>query len=96
MAHVRIARFHLDPEDTEKMLIAREELIAAIRQRCTGLTQASLGRVDERSWLDVWRWETRADLDRALEAGPTFAEGPVVFALTQELTTEDVSLVDER
>jgi hypothetical protein len=96
MNHTRIARFHVDPDDTEKMLIAREELIAAIRRRCPGLIQAILGRVDERTWVDVWRWESRADLDRALEAGPTIAEGPGVFALTQELTTEDVSHVDER
>jgi hypothetical protein len=96
MQHTRIARFHVDPDDTEKMLTARGELIAAIRRRGPGLIQASLGRVDERTWLDVWRWQSRVDLDRALEAGPMIAEGPVVFALTQDLTTEDVSLVDER
>jgi hypothetical protein len=96
MNHSRIARFHVDPDDAERMLTARGELIAAIRRRFPGLIQASLGRVDERTWVDVWRWESRADLDRALEEGPMIAEAPVVFALTQELITEDVSHVDER
>ena len=78
------------------MISKRAALVAAIRHRFPGLTEARLTRLDDRTWIDVWRWESRADLQRALEGGPTIPEAPAVFALTQELSTEDAEIIDER
>jgi hypothetical protein len=95
MSVVRMARFEVEPADVGKLMEARTALLDALRQRCTGLTGARLGRVDERTWVDLWLWESRDDLDRALAAGQTISEAPTVFALTQNLTTEDLDVVDE-
>jgi heme-degrading monooxygenase HmoA len=96
MSVIRFARFHVEPTEANEMLMTRAALIDGIRQRFSGLTEARLTRVDARTYVDVWRWNSRADLDQALEAGPTVAEAPAVFALLQELTTEDADVVDER
>ena len=96
MAAIRFARFHVESTDADEMISKRAALVDAIRHRFSGLVQAHLTRLDERTWIDVWRWESHADLQRALEAGPTFAEAPAVFALIQDLSTEDGELVDER
>jgi len=95
MTVARFARFHLEPTATDELITRRAALVAAIRQRFPGLIEARLGRLDERRWVDVWHWESRAHLQRALEGGPTIAEAPAVFALTQELSTEDVEIVDD-
>lgn len=92
----RFARFQVEPTDADELISRRAALIAAIRQRFPGLKEAHLTRLDERTWIDVWRWESRTDLQRALEGGPTITEAPAVFALTRELTTEDAEIVDER
>lgn len=96
MTAIRFARFHIEPADADEMISKRAALVDAIRHRFPGFTGAHLTRLDERTWIDIWRWESHADLQRALEAGPTFAEAPAVFALTQDLSTEDADLVDER
>jgi hypothetical protein len=96
MTVARFARFHVEPTDVDEMISKRAAVIAAIRQRFPGLTEARLTRLDERRWVDVWRWESAADLQRALEGGPTIPEAPALFALAQELSTEDAEIVDER
>ena len=96
MTVARFARFHVEPANVDEMISKRAALIAAIRDRFPGLTEARLARLDERTWVDVWRWESTADLQRALRGGPTVPEAPAVFALAQELTTEDAEIVDER
>ncbi|MDN5915379.1 MAG: antibiotic biosynthesis monooxygenase [Pseudonocardia sp.] len=96
MTAIRFARFHVEPADADEMINKRALLVDAIRHRFPGLTRTHLTRLGERTWLDIWRWESHADLQRALEAGPTLAEAPAVFALAQELSTEDADLVDER
>lgn len=95
MTVARFARFHTEPAAAEEMIAKRGALIAAIRKRFPGLIETRLGRLDERTWIDVWHWESLEHLQRALEGGPTISEAPAVFALTQELSTEDVEIIDE-
>lgn len=94
MTVARFARFQTEPAVIDEMLAKRAALIDAIRQRFPGLVETRLGRLDERTWIDVWHWESGAHLQRALEGGPTIAEAPAVFALTQNLTTEDAEIVE--
>lgn len=94
MTVARFARFQTEPAAVDEMITKRAALIDAIRQRFPGLVETRLGRLDERTWIDVWHWESDAHLQRALEGGPTIAEGPAVFALTQNLTTEDAEIVE--
>lgn len=93
MTVARFARFQTELDVVDEMITKRAALIDAIRQRFPGLLETRLGRLDERTWIDVWHWESGAHLRRALEGGPTIAEAPAVFALTQNLTTEDAEIV---
>jgi hypothetical protein len=56
MAVIRTTRFTVDPTDVDEMIAKRAELIAAVRAAFAGLTEARLARVDEKTWVDAWRW----------------------------------------
>jgi hypothetical protein len=62
MAVIRTTRFTVDPTNVDEMIAKREELIAAVRAACAGLTEARLARVDEKPWVDAWRWDSPASM----------------------------------
>lgn len=66
MALVRITQFTVNPADADEMLARRAALISAVRAAYPGLTEARLARVDEQTWIDIWRWDSAASLDAAL------------------------------
>ncbi len=96
MAITRFARFQVEPTDAEEMLSTRAALISAVRATYPGLTEARLTRVDDGTWIDVWRWESAASMDRALAGAHGLAEAPAAFALTRDFTSESAEIVDER
>ena len=93
---IRIARFEVPAADTEEMLVRRAALIAAVRARFPGLTEARLAKADAESWIDAWRWESAAHLQAALEDAPGLPETSAAFALTKNATAELAEIVDER
>lgn len=96
MAVLFLIRFTTDPDQAEEMLAARAALIAAVRDRCSGLTEARLSKLDEGTWLDVWRWDSRASMQAALDAAPTIPEAAAAFSATSGATRETADVVDER
>ena len=70
MAVYRLVRFTIDPADTEKMLATRVALVAATRDAFPGLTEARLAKVDEETWIDMWRWDSLARAQAAIEGAP--------------------------
>jgi len=58
MAIDRIVRFTIDPIDTEQMLTTRASLISATRQAYPGLAEARIARIDDQTWIDIWRWDS--------------------------------------
>ncbi len=96
MAVVRTTRFTIDPARTQEMLAARAALVAGVRARFPGLTEARLARLDDETWIDMWRWESEAHTQAALDGASTIPEAPAAFALTRDLTSETATLVDER
>jgi Antibiotic biosynthesis monooxygenase len=98
MALVRITQFTVNPADADEMLARRAALISAVRAGYPGLTEARLARVDEQTWIDIWRWDSAASLDAALsgvQAG-ALAEAPRAFALATNTTADQGEIVDER
>jgi hypothetical protein len=96
MTILRLTRFTLEPARTDQMLETRAELIKAVRSNCSGLTETRLARVDDETWLDLWRWESDEALQAAVAIAPTLPEAAAAFALVQNPTEERVELVDER
>lgn len=96
MAVARLARFHIDPADAEEMLARRATLIDAVRRSHRGLDEARLTRIDEQTWLDIWRWESTDLMNQALAGAPALAEAGRAFALTRDMSAEVAEIVDER
>lgn len=96
MAVVRFTRFTADPDEVEQLLARRAELIAAIRESFTGLTETRLARFDDSTWIDVWRWESVAALEAAVRGAPEVPEVAAAFALTADAAGEQAEIVDER
>lgn len=96
MTTIRLDRFTVDPARAEEMRTKRHALIAAVRAAVPGLVETRLARVDERTWLDIWTWDSHDNAMAAVaraRAG-SFPEAGAAFALTSELTTEFTEVVD--
>lgn len=61
MTVLRIDRFTVDPTRTDEMLTRRNALVAATREAGPGLLEARLARVDDQTWVDMWRWDSLAN-----------------------------------
>ena len=95
MANIRIHRYNVDPGDVEELLDRRATVIAAIREDHPGLVEARLIRLEDGSFIDAWRWASAEEMQAALEATPP-PEASEAMSLTQERTSEDGEIVDER
>jgi len=96
MAVYRLVRFTIDPADTEKMLATRVALVAATRDAFPGLTEARLAKVDEETWIDMWRWDSLARAQAAIEGAPALPEARAAFSLIKDVTADFAEIVDER
>jgi hypothetical protein len=52
-------------------------------------------RVDERTWVDSWLWDSTEILDAALAGAPRLPEAAAAFALTGDVSAEQGELVAE-
>lgn len=98
MAIIRTTRFEVASERVDEMLARRGALIAAVRAAYPGLADTRLARVDDRTWVDTWRWDSEADLQRVLGAAGSMPEAGAAFALAENtrLDVEQATVVDER
>lgn len=97
MIILRLTRFSLKPTvDTDAMLKTRADLIDAIRAQFSGLTETRLAKVDDNTWLDLWRWESAETLETALAGAPALPQARAAFALLENATEERMELVEER
>ncbi|TMR89614.1 antibiotic biosynthesis monooxygenase [Nonomuraea basaltis] len=96
MAIIRTTRFTAEPADAEQVLARRAALIAALRAATPGLTEARLTRIDERTWVDMWRWDSLADLEAATALAPSLPETKAAFEVAKDPSAEQGELVDER
>lgn len=92
-----LARFQADPSSATELLTRHTAAVDAIRRQFPELIQANLARLDEDTWIDIWKW---ADLDAAKKAAdqaPTIPEAAAMFALiTNVVAMEHAEIVDER
>ncbi|GAA1967569.1 hypothetical protein [Catenulispora subtropica] len=95
MPVLRIVRFTTEPEQAEAMLKCRAALIGATRERFAGLTETRLARVDERTWIDHWRWESAEHMQRALDDVATIPGAGEAFALIADPQPLVAEIADE-
>lgn len=96
MAVLRLARFTIDPADTEEMLTRRAAMVAAIRDAFPGLVETRLGKVDDQTWIDLWRWQSVGSAQAATAAASTIPQAAAALALTKDMSIEHAELVEER
>src|SRR5687768_15819756 len=95
MTIIRTTRFTADPTGAAQVLERRRNLLAAIRARFAGPAEARIIRVDERTWVDMWHWDSQETLDAALEGAPKLPEAAAAFEVAQDVSAEQGNLVDE-
>jgi hypothetical protein len=54
--------------------------------------------VDESHWIDMWRWDTRANAQAAASRAQAggFPQAAAAFELARDVVTEFTEIVDER
>ncbi|GAA0916597.1 hypothetical protein [Virgisporangium aurantiacum] len=95
MTIIRTTRFTADPGDAARVLERRRNLLAATRARFAGPAEARIIRVDERTWVDMWCWDSQETLDAALEGAPKLPEAAAAFEVARDVSAEQGNLVDE-
>lgn len=95
MAVIRTTRFAVDPADVETMQARRRQLLAAVRAAFAGPAEARLVRLDDETWLDIWRWDSADARRAALARAPGLPEAGAAFAVTRDAGVEQGELVDQ-
>ncbi|MEV4248280.1 antibiotic biosynthesis monooxygenase [Streptosporangium canum] len=95
MSTISVTRFQADPADADQVRARHAALVTAIRATQPGLTEARLGRLDDETWVDLWRWDSSASLQAARQAAPGTAAAVAAFAVAREVTAEDIEVLDE-
>ena len=69
----------------DEMVSRRPALEAAVRERLPGLLDIRLVRLDDGTYLDVLRWESRAAADAAIERFAEVPEAGEIHAFVEEI-----------
>ena len=96
MSALELARFTVDPEDVAEMLAARPAMVAELRENFPGFRRISLGRLDERTWLDVVEWETREAAEAAMAKVMELPGCQRVFSFIKEVVAMEHADVVEQ
>jgi len=75
MATVRTHRYTLAPDQVEKFLAQRAELIGQWRAAGLDLVETRLYRLEDGTYLDIWRWASDQVMAKAFD---TMGELPLV------------------
>ena len=84
---MELARFTVDPQDVEAMLAVRPAMVSALRERFSGFESLQLVRLDERTWLDVVIWASRAQANEAAALVGEVPECRAAFACIKEVVS---------
>jgi hypothetical protein len=93
MSVLRITRF---TSDSEELLARRAALIDAVRESFTGLTDTQLTRAADGTWVDLWQWESVAQLEAAVAGAPKLPEAPLALGLIKDASEERLEVVELR
>jgi hypothetical protein len=69
----------------DEMLSRRPALEAAVRERLSGLLDIRLVRLDDGTYLDTLRWESRAAADAAVDQYAAIPEAGEIHGFVEEV-----------
>ncbi len=96
MSSFELARYREAPENADELVRRWEAAVDAIRRAFPGLVDANLARLDEQTWIDVWRWESTEAARAAAEGAPKVPEAAAMFSLIAEpLAMDHAEIVRE-
>jgi hypothetical protein len=93
MTVLRLDSFTIDPADTRELLTRHAALAAVAKDAFPGLIDVQLAKIDDQTWIDVWRWDSLANAQAAAQ-GPTIPEAGAAFSLTKSLAVEYAEVLD--
>jgi hypothetical protein len=92
---LELARYKVKPENRAALDAARPALVGALH-RFPGFIDIQFSQLDETTFLDVCRWESREQAEAAAAEAPNDPDCARVFALIDEVVSfEHASIVDE-
>jgi hypothetical protein len=94
MAVLRLDRFTIDSADSEELLSRHAALVAAVKDAFPRLLGVELAKLDDRTWIDVWRWDFLASAQAAVAGAPPIPQTGAAFSLTKDLTVEYAEVAD--
>ena len=94
MAVLRLDQFTIDPADTVELLTRHGALVAVAKDAFPGLIEVQFARVDDQTWLDVWRWDSLASAQAAVSGAPAIPEAAAAFSVIKSITVEFAEVVD--
>jgi hypothetical protein len=96
MAAVRTHRYTVETGNLAAMLERRTNLINGIRSANPAFADATLIWLEDGSYLDIWRWDSADDMQRAAQAARDFPLVGATLSLTTDHTIIDGEVLDER
>jgi len=94
MPAVRVHRYAVDRGDLERFLAQRTELILAIKNN-PAFVGAVLTRLEDGTYLDIWRWESAEQLQAALEAAAGFPLIRATLAYAKDTSAQNGEIIGE-
>ncbi|THV41097.1 antibiotic biosynthesis monooxygenase [Glycomyces buryatensis] len=95
MSVITVTRFTVAPENVEELRSRHAALVADVKDTGAGLARAQFGRIDETSYVGIWRWDSAADLQAAREIPPAPEAAKAAFSLVTDATVDEIHVLDE-
>lgn len=96
MATVRTHRYTVETGNLATMLERRTNLIDGIRSANPAFTTATLIKLEDGSYLDIWRWDSAEDMQRASQAAGSIPLVGATLSLTADHVVIDGEVLNER
>lgn len=96
MATVRTHRYTVETGSLVTMLERRTSLIDGIRSANPAFAEATLIKLDDGSYFDIWRWDSAAEMQRALQNAGSIPLVGATLSLTTDHTVIDGEVLDQR
>ena len=96
MSVVRTHRYTVETGKLAELLEQRTTLIQGIRSANPAFTEATLIRMEDGSYIDLWHWESAEAMQAAAAAAKNFPLVGATLALTTDHQVVDGVVLDQQ
>lgn len=96
MVTVRTHRYTVETGSLATMLEHRTNLIDGIRSANPAFAEATLIKLDDGTYLDIWSWDSAEDMQRAAQAAGSIPLVEATLSLTADHSVLDGEVLDRR